>query len=319
MHPTLRCGISTLGVIFAALLPARTSLGQVTGVLNSDVEGFFGANSDAAQQSEAPITPPWTAVGSLTLPHGPTGLPNIPALYTGFPTPNPPINPPITPNIPFQAPAGHSHTFSALGTLADYQLYGGYAGSGNFTRNAYVGLGNATGVVGMVLKQPASAVGYAYEEDEFAIDYSVGALGLAAGAPSGNRVYVVSGSFLPGSTTGAEFGAEVNYWWIPEIVSGTGVLLGYGTPQNLGSLQYDHYLAPVTGPFLAVVPDTYSSPYLLGVPAGSVGILDLTGDMYLYGDPVDVSVSVYVPEPASLSLLAMGSLGLLARRRRREI
>jgi hypothetical protein len=297
---------------------ARTSQGQITNVINSDVEGFFGANNDAAQLSEGPLTPPWAAVGPLVLPHGPTGLPNIPTLFTGFPTPNPPTNPPITPNIPFPAPAGHSHGFSALGTVADYHLYGGFAGTGNYTRNAYVGLGNSTGQIGMDLIQPSSAIGYAYEEEEFSIDYGVNpAGGLAAGAPLGNRYYVVAGSFLPGLTHGAEFGADVEYWWIPTVVNtGTGVITSYGTPVSLGSLEYDKYIAPVTGPFAYAVPDTYASPYLLGVAAGQTGILDLTGDMYLYGDPVDLSVSVVVPEPASLSLLALGSLGLLVRRRK---
>ena len=321
MSPKLRCGIVAGGAFTALLVCGRTSQGQITNVISSDVEGFFGANSDAAQLSEGPLTPPWPAVGPLVLPHGPTGLPNLPALFAGFPTPNPPTNPPITPNIPFPAPAGHSDTFSALGTTADYHLYGGFAGTGNYTRNAYIGLGNSTGTVGMDLDQPTSASGYAYEEEEFTIDYGVNpAGGLAAGAPSGNRVYIVSGTFLPGLTHGAEFGADVEYWWIPTVVNtGTGVITSYGTPQSLGSLQYDHYIAPVTGPFTAVVPDTFASPYLLGVAAGQTGILDLTGDMYLYGDPVDLSVSVAVPEPASLSLLALGSLGLLARRRKRKL
>jgi len=307
--------------VVALFVCGRTSQGQITNVISSDVEGFFGANSDAAQLSEAPATPPWAAVGPLALPHGPTGLPNLPVLYAGFPTPNPPTNPPITPTIPFPAPAGHSDAFVALGTKADYHLYGGFAGTGNFTRNAYVGLGNSTGSIGMDLVQPVSAVGYAYEEEEFTIDYGVNPTGgLAPGAPSGNRVYVVSGSFLPGLTHGAEFGADVEYWWIPTVVNtGTGVITSYGTPQSLGSLEYDHYIAPVTGPFTAVVPDTFASPYLLGVAAGQTGILDLTGDMYLYGDPVDLSVSVVVPEPASLSLLTLGSLGLLARRRNRKL
>ena len=310
---TFRVAVALLVGIIAMLWASSRANAQVTGILSSDVEGFFGANSDAYQLSEGPNNAPWTAVGN-PLPHGPTGLPNIPALYAGFPN----ANPPVTPNIPFPAPAGHapSSPFSYLGTTADYDIYGGIGGSGTFTRNAYVRLGNNTGTL-MYLSQPTSAVGYAYEEEEFAIDYSVGLGGLTAGATPNNRPYLVYGSVTPGGM--AEFGAEVNYWWIPTSVNTiTGVTI-YGTPTSLGSLQYDDYISSVTGPFVSLVPDTYSSNSLLGVAAGSSGILELTGDMYLWGDPVDISVEAVVPEPASLSLLALGSLGLLARRRKRKL
>jgi len=103
----------------------------------------------------------------------------------------------------------------------------------------------------------------------------------------------------------------VNYWFQPIIPGST---LPGGPATLLGTLNYDDYMSSVTGPFVTTVNDTTTG--LAGVPAGSIGVLELTGDIYVEGDPVDFNVeSVDVPEPASLSLLAAAGL-LLSRRRR---
>lgn len=299
-----RRGYAASCAIAALILCVGTSNAQITGVISSDVEGFFGSKSDTYQQSEAPISPTWPNVG-FALPYGPTGLPNIPALYAGFPNPSVPL----TQNIGFQAPAGHAPgaPFTDGVTSADYHIYGGYFGSGASTRNAYARLGNNSANL-MYLIQPTTATGYAYEEEEFAIDYSVGPSGLTAGA-TGPRPYLVFGSFLPGGS--AEFGAEVNYWFQP-IIPGT--TLASGPPTLLGSLQYDDYISSVTGPFVNLVNTT--TPNLNGVAAGSIGVLELTGEMYVIGDPVSINVEA-VPEPASFSLLALSGMALMARRRGR--
>src|SRR5271155_2138390 len=134
MNTKLRCNIAAGGAVVALFAGTHTSQGQITGILNSDVEGFFGTTSDAFQQSEGPITPPWAPVG-FALPYGPAGLP-LPALYAGYPGPNPPV----PSNIPFAAITGHapSSPFTDGITYADYHIYGGIGGAGTYTRNAYV-------------------------------------------------------------------------------------------------------------------------------------------------------------------------------------
>ena len=308
MNLEVRRGLAAASAISALFLFVRVSQAQITGVISSDVEGFFGSKSDAYQQSEGPLLPPWPAVG-FSLPNGPAALPNIPNLYAGYPLPVVPV----TQNIAFAVAGGHAPAspFTDGSTTADYHIFGGYWGAGANTRDAYVHLGFNTANL-MYLIQPTSAVGYAYEEEQFATDYSVGLGGLGAGA-AGPRPFLIFGSFLPGGS--AEFGAEVNYWWQPTIPGST--LLG-GPPVFLGSLQYDDYLASVTGPFVSLVPDTYGPTFLAGVLPGSTGVLELTGDIFVIGDPVSISVESVVPEPATLALATVGMFGLMMRVPRRS-
>ncbi len=189
------CNIKTVGAFAALMLMARTSSGQITNIGNSDVEGFFGAQSDAptAQQSEGPIAPSWPASGNPFYPI--TGGSGVPALYGTFPNPVYPI----TQNIGFAAPGGHSLSspfVDSQGTTANYNIVGGFNGAGTLTSDAYVDFA-LPGATGMYLSQSSTATGYAYEQANFAIEYSVGPGGLIGGAvPS--LPYIISGNAIAG-------------------------------------------------------------------------------------------------------------------------
>ncbi len=220
-----------------------------------------------------------------------TGLPQVPALYAGFQNPSYPL----TQNIGFAAPAGHSPSSAFVdsqGTTADYHITGGFVPSGALTENAYVDFG-VPGAVGMYLSQSLTATGYAYEQANFAIDYNVGPGGLVGSLPA-PEPYIVSGNVTAGGY--AQFGANLNYWWLTYI-PGTTIVTSV---TNLGSLQYNYQIASVTGPFSALVSQTPAA--LLG--ATGSGILEITGDAFVAGDPSSISVT-QVPEPSTLILAAL--------------
>ena len=295
-----------IAAVLALSALARTSQGQITGILSSDVEGFFGTQSDAYQASEAPITPTWAASG--VGPYPITGPATVPSLYGGFP--NPVF--PVVQNISYAAPAGHANAFAPdiQGTRADYYIKGGFGGTALFTRDAYVSLGALGTAGGMHLAQPSTATGYAYEQTNFAMDYLVGAGGIAGGAVAGLRPFLVTGHVTPGGY--AQFGAEINYWWIPATYN-TGAITITGVPVNLGALQYNYLVAGSPGPFGAVVNQT-SAP-LLG--AVGTGILEITGDVFVAGDPFDIAV-VDAPEPSTFVLGIAGFAGLCSVALRRK-
>jgi hypothetical protein len=276
---------------------------QITGVSNSDVEGYFGATSDAFQQAEGPTIPPWGASGPGFYPI--TGHPFVPALYPGFP--NPSLT--IPSNISFAAPFAHgpSTPFTDGQTTASYTIEGGFFGPGTSTSDAYVRLG-VPGTTAFTINQPATATGYAYEQVNFAMIYNTAGGALAGGLP-GPRPYLVSGSFATGGY--AQFGAQVNYWWLATI---PGTTLP-PTITFLGSLDYNFTMTNTSGPFSTLV--NYTSSGLLG--ATGPGFLMITGDAFVTGDPFELTV-VSVPEPSSWALAGGGLMGLVAyvwRRRKR--
>ena len=118
---------------FVAILVPRAAMAQITGVVSSNVEGYFGTNSDGFQLAEGPTIPPWAVNGPG--PYPTSGLPNILAL-SGFP--NPVL--PLTSNISYTAPITHflSTPFTDGQTTADYTITGGFNGQGTNTFDAYV-------------------------------------------------------------------------------------------------------------------------------------------------------------------------------------
>ncbi len=158
----------------------------------------------------------------------------------------------------------------------------------------------------MSLFQPASATGFAYEKAEFAMTYSVGPSGIAAGlAPS--YPFIATGNVLSAPGSYAQFGAQVDYWWIPVI---PGTILPSGPAMNLGTLQYS-FLQSGGGAFGTVV--NHASTVLAA--ASGVGFLQITGEMFVAGDPFSINVSS-VPEPSTfvLGLAGFAGLGFLTLR-----
>lgn len=293
----------TFGIVFllAVLALGGSAHAQITGVVNSDVQGYFATNSDTFQLAEGPTIPPWAVNGPGFYPT--SGIPTVPALYPTFP--NPAL--PLTTNISYTAPFAHapSTPFTDGQTTADYSIIGGFLGPGANTGDAYVLLG-VPGAVPLSINQPATASGYAYEQVNFAMVYSVGGAGLIGGNP-GPRPFHVSGSVATGGW--AQFGAEVNYWWL-DTLPGTTIVTNTSL---LGTLVYDFQVTN-TGPFSQWV--NYNATNLLG--AAGNGFLMITGSAFVAGDPFEIYVTS-VPEPATAVTMGIGALGaaVLAVRRRR--
>ena len=127
-------------------------------------------------------------------------------------------------------------------------------------------LGPLTPPGGIHLVQPNTATGYAYEQVEFAMDYSVGTSGILPGAVAGLRPFLVSGHVGAGGYV--QFGADINYWWVAGSVNSTGVFSVTGIT-NLGTLQYSYFNNASPGPFSTIA--TQSSAPLWARQAGISG------------------------------------------------
>ena len=290
-----RRALSLIGTLLVLFCFAPLAAAQITGVVSSDVEGFFGSQSDTFQQSEPPIGPTWPV--NVNGPYSVTG-PTVPALYPGYPSPSLTY----TSNITYDTGhIGPGFVDSQL-TNANYSLLGNYSGGAN-TGDAFAVISGPP----MSLVQPASATGFAYQKVEFVMTYSVGPSGIAGGlAPA--YPFLTTGNVLPGGY--AQFGAQVDYWWIPVI---PGTIIPSGPSVNLGTLQYN-FLQPGGGSFNTVV--NHSPTVLAG--ATGVGFLQITGEMFVAGDPFSIYVNS-VPEPSTFALAGIAAIGLIAAAGRRRL
>lgn len=295
MKKHLRPASFLLGNLLLLVLSASVATAQITGVVSSDVEAFFGSQSDTFQLAEPPLSPTWGP--NVNGPYGFTG-PTVPPLYAGFPSPS--LS--YAANIPYDlGHTGPGFADSQL-TTSNYSIIGNYAG-GTFTGDAFAMVGGPP----MSIFQPATATGFVYEKAEFVMTFSVGSAGILGGlAPA--YPFIATGNVLPGGY--AQFGAQVDYWWIPVL---PGTILPNGSPVNLGTLQYS-FLQNGGGAFGQVV--NHSPTVLAG--ATGVGFLQIVGEMYVAGDPFSIEVISIVPEPSSLvlGLAGVAGLGLVAARKK---
>jgi PEP-CTERM motif len=198
--------------------------------------------------------------------------------------------------VPFTFPnprfySGIDNAVAGSQTSTGTAIVGGFVVAGaNSVTSTFVQVPQAS----FLLQQPG-AVGYAYTQLNFSIDYAVGAGGLAGGI--GSAGYNVFGNVLGAGF--AEFGAQAIFWDVT------------GAPVQLGQLNLN-FLQNGAGAFNQILAN---NAFIAGM-AGA-GTLRITGDIYWHGDPADIEVQS-VPEPASFVLLGSGlvGLGLYWRRRR---
>jgi len=266
-------------------------------LLDSGVQAYFGSQG-AVYEASDPVVSPWTAPGLGPYTPG-SPLPNIP----GAPTP-----------LVYPSPSGNA--FGGGGYTSNFNDAFSQPTTASSTILAYANPSPAVTsdaniqIPSWTLAQSPGSPSYAYEQLDFAADYYVSG-GLLAGSTP-NFPITVSGnvSIASGVPSYAQFDGVLTYTWA-QYNTITGVL---GTPMSLGQLSYSSLQTSI-GPFTA---NTSSVGTLLGTPSIN-GVLEITGEMWVAGDPSSISVSSVVPEPSSLGLLAIGIAALTRRSRGRRI
>ncbi len=165
------------------------------------------------------------------------------------------------------------------------------------------------------LHQTPGAPGYALEQFDFDAFYSVGSLGVLSATKtitaSINGNLTASGA---NPNPFAEFGYTINYYEVDATTTLLGSADAYGSWLGAGPV-----VATVNGPSSLISGFPYST--YLNIYTGVIEPvqLEITGTMFMAGDPASFDVSVEnVPEPTSLGLLATAAV-LLCRRRRRSV
>lgn len=267
---------------------ASAGLAQVTNIVATDTQSYFGANNDIYQASNPTGLNPWPAAG-----------PNPPAFYgtinqlPGVPSP-PGGNVAPTNASPFWPFNGTSFYNDGNGNTASSAISTFISGNTGTADDAQIGLF-------MTLNQTTG--GYAYEQINYVVDFNVSsavnATGTAGTIPGTvTRSYTVSGNV--GTTGFVAFGGQMSFW------DGT-------TNASLGPPLLFNYFNASAGAFTATV---NGSSFINAVNFPNV--LRITGDFFLIGDPSTITVNS-VPEPSTLALASFGAIAFLAvaaRRRR---
>ena len=275
MKPNLLRRPLLVGAFLASTWFSGAARAAILTLMDSNVDAYFGSQSDAVQISDPSVLAPWPAVGPG--PYLGTALPGVPGPPGS--TAGPPYPGGI--NVPF-SPGPHNSAFNdPLLNSANSSIVGGINGIGATTNDATL---NAN----MSLTQTAG--GYAYEQIDFGIDYNV-AVGAVTQGSLVTRGFMVTGSV--GTSAGfAQFGGQLTYW-----NATTGVPLG-------APLTFSFFHAG-GGPFAAFVPASQFESQVVGGD-----ILRVTGDLFVIGDPAQINVQL-VPEPATWVLATVGLVGAL--------
>jgi hypothetical protein len=286
--------VASLLVFFAIV--GRTSAINLY-LIDSGVQAYFGSQG-AGYEASDPVVSPWTAP-----PAGPyaSGLP-----LPGVPGAPVPLVYPSPAGSPFGG-AGHTSNFNdafSQPTVASSTIQAYYNASPSVTSDANIQIPSWT------LTQSPGSPSYAYEQLDFAADYQLTGGTLAGSTP--NFPLAVSGntSIATGVYSYAQFDGVITYTWATYDAI-TGVL---DPQQSLGQLTYSFLQTNNIGPFSGTVT---SSGTLLPTPSNQ-GVLEITGEIWVAGDPYSISVSSVVPEPSSLALLAVGLPALCRRSRSRQ-
>jgi hypothetical protein len=256
--------------------------------LTSGVDAYFGSQGtgyqDADPSSLLPFTPP--ATGPL-YPAG-SPLPNVPSVVT-----------PLGGN-PFQGTPWISTFNDGLPPAA--LAAAGSKITDNFNSGGTLVEDVSIAIPYWRLEQGPSASAYAYEQLDFYATYGVYSPPAPLAGSAANIPLFIFGNVVTGGNV--QFDAQVTYTWYDTtsdgaIIPGSQVTLGTLSCQwsQLGGGSFS-------------LPLSFAGT-LLPAPS-TAGRLDLTGYAWIAGDPFEITI---VPEPASLSLLALGSLALLRRRR----
>jgi len=274
---------------------ASAAQGQVITRNGDGVEAMFASQSEAFKDSD-PTGILWGLAGSGPYAAG-SPLPGLPPVPTASITP--------ASGNPF-AGGGWTSLFNDLAgtntnTAAQSIIDDNISATPTVTSDVSIA------IPAWRLYQAPLATGFAYEQLNFGSNYLFTSNpGLGASTPS-LPIYI-NGYVIPGGGAYAQFDAVIDYTWIPVNINTSGVIGASGPQVSLGQLTYT-FNQLGGGSFATTL---FSSGSLLATPSGN-GILALTGHMWIAGDPFELNVTT-VPEPASIALLSVGLVGLIAYR-----